>query len=133
MVISMKKILLAISGIYLAMNLGGCATIISGDSEDISISTSPNLDAVCEAKNSRGVWTVPSAPGNVLVKRSSSNLVINCKTKDGYKGTRVINSGIKGAAAGNLLIGGVIGGGIDAATGAAFDYPSDIVVPMRKG
>lgn len=129
----MKKFLLAITTSCLAISLGGCATIISGDSEDISISTTPNLDANCVASNSRGSWNVEHAPNNVMVKRSNSNLIVHCKTKDGYKGTRVVNSGIKSTAAGNLLLGGVIGGGIDAASGAAFDYPSDIIVPMRKG
>lgn len=33
-------------------------------------------------------------------------------------------------AAGNILFGGLIGVGIDVATGAAFDYPTLITVPM---
>ena len=34
--------------------------------------------------------------------------------------------------AGNVLFGGLIGVGVDAADGAAYDYPSDIKVAMEK-
>jgi phosphoketolase len=34
-------------------------------------------------------------------------------------------------AAGNIIFGGPIGAGVDAATGAAFDYPSLIKVLME--
>ncbi len=34
--------------------------------------------------------------------------------------------------AGNILLGGFIGGGVDAATGATFDYPDNIEVTMKN-
>ncbi len=34
--------------------------------------------------------------------------------------------------AGNLLFGGFIGGGVDAADGAAYDYPNNLTVRMNK-
>lgn len=110
--------------------LSGCASIITGDSEDIAISTTPESGAKCEVSNSRGKWQVASTPQTITVKRSSSNLVVQC-SKNGSTGARSISTSIKSTAAGNLLLGGVIGAGVDAATGAAFDYPDNIIVAMK--
>jgi hypothetical protein len=38
---------------------------------------------------------------------------------------------MKGLALGNLLFGGLIGGAVDSGTGAAFDYPAMIQVPLQ--
>lgn len=35
-------------------------------------------------------------------------------------------------AFGNIIVGGIIGGAIDAGTGAAYDYPSEITVELKK-
>lgn len=112
------------------LSLAGCASIITGDSEDIAINTSPESGAKCVVSNSRGEWHVPSTPGTVTVKRSSSNLVVTCD-KNGSTGSRSISTSIKSTAAGNLLFGGFIGAGVDAATGAAFDYPDSVIVAMK--
>jgi hypothetical protein len=32
---------------------------------------------------------------------------------------------------GNILAGGIIGGAIDAGTGAGYDYPTTITVPLK--
>lgn len=34
-------------------------------------------------------------------------------------------------AFGNILFGGIIGAGVDASTGAAYDYPSEVILPMQ--
>jgi hypothetical protein len=44
--------------------------------------------------------------------------------------SRKARSSANGATLGNVLAGGVIGIGIDAATGANFNYPDTISVPM---
>lgn len=38
---------------------------------------------------------------------------------------------MKGLIAGNVLFGGIVGAGIDAADGAAFFYPQNILVHMH--
>lgn len=112
-----------------ALGLAGCASILTGDSEDIYVTTGKDTGAKCTLSNNRGSWTVPSTPGTVNIKRSMSNLVVNCD-KGKLHGNRSIGTSIKSAAAGNLIIGGPIGAGIDAGTGAAFDYPEHIEVFM---
>jgi hypothetical protein len=58
-------------------------------------------------------------------------LTIKCR-KDGFAGgTMVVQSTTKPMAFGNILFGGVIGTGVDMSTGAAYDYPQMIAVPMQ--
>ncbi|MEJ2347313.1 MAG: hypothetical protein P8090_18335 [Gammaproteobacteria bacterium] len=67
-----------------------------------------------------------------MVHRSYGDLSVNCK-KDGEEpGLTTVKSSTKGMAFGNILFGGVVGAGVDVATGAAYDYPSLITVQMGK-
>ena len=69
-------------------------------------------------------------PIHFIINRSYSDLRINC-SKPGYRPSfKQVASKTKGMAFGNVLFGGVIGAGVDIADGAAYDYPTDIVVPM---
>ena len=71
-----------------------------------------------------------TSPGTVTVSRSKHDINIRC-TKDGYQeAAAVIPSSFEGWTLGNLLIGGIIGVGVDAATGAMNDYPNAFQVPM---
>ena len=45
-------------------------------------------------------------------------------------GSTIVESNYEAMNAGNILIGGFIGIGVDAATGAMWKYPTAIVVPM---
>jgi hypothetical protein len=57
-------------------------------------------------------------------------MTINC-TKDGFAGGEVIaKSHFGGATAGNIIAGGIIGLGVDAASGANFYYDSPITVDL---
>jgi hypothetical protein len=47
-------------------------------------------------------------------------------------GTVYAKSDTKGMVFGNILLGGVVGAGVDIATGAAYDYPEVIAVEMGK-
>lgn len=110
--------------------------IVSGQNQGISIKTI-DIDgkmvsgAVCELVNDDGTWFV-TTPGSVSVDRSSEDLQIICK-KDGMEpGILSSKSKTKNMAFGNILFGGIIGAGVDSATGAAFDYPTLIVVKMGE-
>lgn len=87
--------------------------------------------ASCELTNDKGKWFV-STPGTVTVHRSYADLHVMCE-KDGYDpGVATVKSYTKGMMAGNILFGGIIGGAVDASTGAAYDYPSMITINMGE-
>ena len=114
----------------LAISLfSGCASIVSGVNQSVTVDTPGCAAASCKLTNDKGEWAVTS-PGSVVVHRAYAPLMIVC-AKEGYiSGVASVNSATKGMAFGNLLFGGIIGAGVDAGTGAAYDYPTSIMVPM---
>ena len=109
--------------------LSGCASIVSGVNQSVTVDTPGCTAASCKLTNDKGEWAV-TTPGSVTVHRAYGPLSIVC-TKEGFpSGTTTANSSTKGMAFGNILFGGIIGAGVDMGTGAAYDYPTSIMVPM---
>jgi hypothetical protein len=108
----------------------GCASIVTGQDQIVSVDTPLCPDAKCKLQNEEGVYWVPSTPGTVSVDREYGDLVVTC-SKPGYPDVMMnVSSSTKGMAFGNILAGGIIGGAVDMGTGAAYDYPSEIIVPL---
>ena len=109
--------------------LTGCASIVKGSSQSILITTPPADGANCVLSSKEGNWTLVS-PGAVTVSKSKENITVTCK-KDGFQdAVASIPSNFEGWTVGNLVFGGLIGLGVDAATGAINDYPDAFQVPM---
>ena len=71
-------------------------------------------------------------PGSVTVGRSKHDISVRC-VKAGYQdGVGVISSQFEGWTAGNILVGGVVGWGVDAASGAQNEYPKNFQIAMQK-
>jgi hypothetical protein len=110
--------------------LGGCASIMKGSSQSVGITTPPVTGATCNLTSKEGSWQVVS-PGAVTVSRSKQDMQVRC-TKEGYQeAVAVIPSNFEGWTVGNLIFGGIVGVGIDAATGAMNEYPNSFQVPMQ--
>ena len=109
----------------------GCATITRGSSEAFAIESDP---AGATAKLSNGL--VCQTPCSVSVKRRGDFSVVF--EKEGYETlTATVTSSIDGAGsagmAGNVLVGGLIGAGVDAGTGAMHSHkPNPLSVKMIK-
>jgi hypothetical protein len=113
--------------------VSGCASIVSGTNQPITVETRTqgNLlsGATCKLVNDKGVWYV-TTPGSVLVHRSLADLKLSCEKDGSSPGLASIKSNTKAMAFGNAVFGGLIGVGVDVASGAAFDYPDLIQVEM---
>lgn len=118
-----RPVLLLLAGL-----VSGCAAISTGTNQSISIQTSPQAGATCQASNSSGTWHVPTTPGSVTVAKSYSDLQVFCRHKDGMEGQEQVKSTTGVATFGNALIGGGVGIVIDVASGAAYNYPQTITV-----
>ncbi len=102
--------------------LPGCASIVTGQNQPITVEAPDCEGANCKLTNDKGTWVV-KAPGSVTVTRAYGDLTVTC-SKEGYgAATNTVASSTKAMAAGNIIFGGVIGAGVDMATGAAYDYP----------
>lgn len=113
----------------------GCASIVSGSNQSISIETKNESGSVagatCKLTNNKGTWYV-TTPGSTTVHRSFEDLGVTCTKQDHVQGTVAVKSSTKGMAFGNILFGGVIGVGVDVATGAAYDYPPIVSVALGR-
>lgn len=110
--------------------LSGCASIVSGTSESVSVMTTPVSRATCTLTNGKGTWYIPETPGSVVVHKSSSYLNVDCQKAGYYDGYAAVKSKLKPMIAGNIIFGGAIGAGVDAYDGAGFAYPTNIQVLM---
>jgi ABC-type Fe3+-hydroxamate transport system substrate-binding protein len=109
--------------------LSGCATIIEGTTQSVSVNTTPEEGAQCTLTNSQGTWYATS-PGSTSVHKTKTELDVTCM-KPGFQPGHVVAMSHFGATtAANVIAGGVIGVGVDAASGANYHYDSPIVVAL---
>lgn len=126
---SLKPLALIIS---LAL-LSGCATVMSGTTQSITVVTEKGVEgANCELTDKKGgKWFVPSTPGTATVRKGDGPMSVVCK-KDGYKtATLLVDETVTGATFGNIILGGGIGVFVDIASGAAQHYPDKILLWME--
>ena len=102
--------------VALGTALSGCATIVQGSTQTVSVNTTPGDGAKCDLTNSEGVWYI-TTPGSAMVHKTKNDLTILCK-KDGFTDAKqVVAAKFGGTRAGNVLAGGLIGIAVDAASG----------------
>jgi hypothetical protein len=118
------------------LSLTGCASIVDGSTQVVSIETRRGTElvsgAACQLTNDKGTWFV-TTPGTVSMHRSYNDLSIKCDKTGSEPGITTITSSTKGMTFGNILFGlvaGPIGAAVDTGTGSAYDYPSLITVMM---
>ena len=122
--------------IAIATLCSGCASIVGGQNQSISVTTASDGKEVegakCSLQNDKGSWYA-TTPGSVTVRRSYADLLVTCKLDSVAPGTASVKSTTKALAFGNAIFGGVIGVAVDTASGAAYDYPNSIRVAMPSG
>src|SRR5215470_8726412 len=94
----------------------GCATVTRGNTQSVSV-VAPQ-GAICTLSSSAISTRTITAPNSVVVEKASENINVHCKKACHRDGTGVIQSTFEEMTAGNILIGGVIGLGVDMASGA---------------
>lgn len=110
--------------------LAGCATIAHGTTQTVAVNTPGVPGAVCTLTSpSIGSQTI-TTPGVITLAKGSSAVSIRCSKACYGDGAGVLTSSMDGMTAGNVVVGGVIGLGVDAATGAMNQYApqADIVM-----
>jgi hypothetical protein len=114
-----------------AFSLGACATVTRGSSQAWTVETTPGGAAVATTTG----FKCDATPCTFKMKRKKEFDVTI--TKAGYKPyTASVTNQISGkggaALAGNVLVGGVVGLGVDAMTGASKDLtPNPLKVTLE--
>ena len=106
-----------------------CASITQGNNQIITIDTPNCPGATCRLTNNDGTYFVNKTPGTVSINKSRSALNVTCYKGD-ERSSFGTDSNLENMAWGNILIGGIIGAGVDMATGAAYKYPTFVTHPL---
>ena len=104
----------------------GCATIIKGTSQGVPISSDPSgADILVDG------MLVGTTPTDVELKRKRDHLIVIEKKNYAPKSVAVVKN-VGGAVWGNIIAGGLIGWGVDAASGAQNNLtPKTIFVKLE--
>lgn len=105
--------------------LAGCATITKGTTQSIAVNTPGVPGAQCTLTSSAIGTKVVTTPGSIVLDKGSDNIAVTCKKECYQDGVGIIQSNTETMAAGNIILGGVVGLGIDAASGAMNRYTAD--------
>ena len=115
-----------VSLVFIFFLTSGCATIIKGTTQGIPISSDPSgADILVDGQ------LVGTTPADVEIKRKRDHLVVIEKTNYHPKSIAVVKN-VGGAVWGNIIAGGLIGWGVDAASGAQNNLtPKTIYVKLE--
>lgn len=119
--------------LLLAPLIAGCASVIEGTTQPITIATTPEINATCTSSNASGEWTVVT-PATITVKKSRTVLKIHCQ-KPGWQDATYFAVGkwSKAGFVGELVpYVGLINYAVDTSTGAMMIYPSSVAIPMKS-
>jgi len=121
---------LALATLVLATLLSGCATIVKGTDQTVTVTTTPS-GAMCELKrDGQTVAVVNPTPGSANIEKSKDDISVLCG-KEGYQGGGgSLSSSFQGMTFGNLLFGGIIGVAVDAGSGAMHKYEKSVHVTL---
>jgi len=115
--------------------LSGCSTIIEGRSQQVMVNTNPS-GANCNIfRNGDKIASVIDTPGSAYIEKTKYDIKIECSKKGYQTATYMNHSGTAGATWGNIVAGGVVGWGVDSATGSDNKYETPVnitLVPEEK-
>jgi hypothetical protein len=124
-----RQFILACAGLVLLGAAGGCASITNGTSQSINVNSDPGEADCTLTRDGRELATVKT-PSPVKVKRESKTIHVVCK-KEGYRdGETSMDARFETATLGNLILGGVVGLAVDAASGAYQRYDEFVMVHL---
>lgn len=129
----MKKLMI---GLACLSSLSACSSVIEGTSQEIMVNTNPSGAECSLERQGISIARIDPTPGAATIKKTKYDMIIRCY-KEGYQEASYMNhSGSAGATFGNIAAGGLIGWGIDSASGADNKYDSPVnitLVPEEKG
>lgn len=118
---------IAIISIFAATS---CASIIEGNVQEVAVRTASGVEASCTAISAEEEQSF-TAPATIKLHRSYYPAEITCSA-GGETGSVKTLSDVSNWGYGGAVLGIGIGAGVDTYTGAAFEYPDEIVVTLGE-
>jgi hypothetical protein len=124
------QVLKVIAALALASATTACATVVSGTSQSLRLDTVPEGADCILTRKGLLIGRVNPTPGTASVQRTRDDITVTC-AREGYQtGTFVNKSGFEGATLGNVILGGLVGVVVDAASGANNKYDTDMRITL---
>jgi hypothetical protein len=116
--------------VALGAMLSGCATVVSSTTQTIGVNTDPE-GADCQfTRKGVLVGRVNPTPGTMQISKDYESVSVSCH-KEGFDDTAgAIGSEFQAMTLGNILLGGLIGVAVDAASGAMTKYPEVVTFTL---
>jgi hypothetical protein len=125
----MPRVTIALCAV-ISIVFAGCSTIVKGTEQQVSVSTPGVPGALCQLQSPAiGTRTVQT-PANITLPKSKNNVAVSCTAQCYSPGVGTLASHTEIMTAGNVVFGGIIGLGIDAASGAMNTYDPGVEVIM---
>jgi hypothetical protein len=115
--------------VVIATGLSGCASVIDGTSQSMSVATNPE-GAECRLMRNGELLARITTPQTVNIKKTKHDINIECEMEGFHKSTEHVNSEIQDATWGNIILGGGIGWAVDSASGADNKYKEHVTITM---
>lgn len=118
---------LAVCAVALA---SGCATITTGASQTLTLTTDPSGASCVLRREGQTIGAVNPTPGSIAVGKSHQDIVVTCSKAGFLDGDAKLSATFQAASLGNILLGGLIGVVVDAASGATAKYEPNLFVTL---
>lgn len=125
----MSRITAALFGL-LSILFAGCSTIVKGTDQQVSVNTPGVNGAVCQLQSPAVGTRTVQTPANIVLPKSKHNVAVSCQAQCYAKGVGTLASHTEMMTEENVLFGGIIGLGVDAASGAMNKYDPGVEVVM---
>ena len=122
--------MLRLACLLLLVFITGCATLTRGTTQTIAIHTPGAPGAQCMLSSSSIASQTLVTPATITLEKGMDSIAVRCRKECFQDGTGVVVSSMEAMTAGNLLVGGVIGLGVDAASGAMNKYSPETGIFM---
>ena len=113
-----------------AFCFAACATLTKGTTQQVVINTPGAPGAQCTLTSGAIGTKVVTTPATIVLDKSQDAVAVTCRKACFQDGVGIIASNTEAMSAGNILFGGVVGLGVDAASGAMNKYNADNQIAM---
>lgn len=108
------------------LTLSACATVTKGSNQGLTVTTDPVGASCLLTRDGTAIAAVGPTPQTANFDKGASSISLTCR-KEGYiDANLVIESEFQEMTLGNILIGGIVGIAVDAASGAMHKYPTSV-------
>ncbi|MEN8722141.1 MAG: translation initiation factor 2 [Alphaproteobacteria bacterium] len=126
----MKSTLIKTCVVLGALSLTACSSIITGTTQNIAVQTEPSGAACQVQRDNQVIGYVDPTPGAIKVKKSSNDITVVCMKQGYHNQGELTAASFQAMTLANVVLGGVVGIIVDAATGAISKYPDSVFVRL---